>query len=96
MSQHIHFKFSITVHSDDLALIASMRGLAWFCQDEMNRQISVDGAKQEDWSRDNHEVKFYFTSKDNRQNFINVAINLFRQAWKIKNLSDDNPPTPQV
>jgi hypothetical protein len=95
MSQHKHFKFSITIQTDNFPIIASMRGLAWFCQNEINRQIAVAGSKEEDWKRDNHCVTFYFSSKANRDNFATVANNLFRPPWSIKELSDNNPPEPQ-
>lgn len=95
MSQHKYFNYSITIHSDDLALITSMRALAWFCQNEINRQIAVAGAKEEDWDREGHKVTFFFTSEHNRTVFLDESKRLFRPEWKISSQSNSILPKPQ-
>jgi hypothetical protein len=95
MSQHQFFKYSLTVKSDDLAFITSLRALAWYCQNEINRQIAVAGAKEVDWEKDGHQVTFYFTSDSNRQNFLKEVEKLFRPSLEIVNQSNTKIPKKQ-
>ena len=64
--------FGITIQSDDFAYIKRLRGLALFCQSEMNDETEAR-SMEEDWKRNKHKVSFHFTSEANRKNFLNVA-----------------------
>jgi hypothetical protein len=77
--------FSITIQSDDFAFIVRLRGLALFCQSEIDETSAH--SIEEDWKRDNHKVSFHFTSKTNRNNFIQVANGFSHPClWKIIDL----------
>jgi hypothetical protein len=79
-------KFSITVQSDDFPFIVRLRGLALFCQNEMNDETETR-SMEEEWLQRNHKVSFHFTSKENRSNFIQVAKEFSNpQLWKINEL----------
>jgi hypothetical protein len=78
--------FSITIQSDDFAFIKRLRGLALFCQSEMNDETEAC-SMEEDWKRDNHKASFHFTSKESRKNFIHVANGFSHPClWKIIDL----------
>jgi hypothetical protein len=89
--QHEHFKFSVVIQSKDLYMVSAMRGLAWQCQPQINRQISVAGASNEQWKTDNGAVTFYFTSPANRTVFLDEVSRLFKEGWE--KISEDNTKT---
>jgi hypothetical protein len=75
--------FDITIQSDDFAYIKRLRGLALFCQSEMNDETEAR-SMEEDWKRDNHKVSFQFPNKESRKNFIYVANEFSHPClWKI-------------
>jgi hypothetical protein len=94
MSKHHLFKYSVTIHSDDLYLVASLRGLTWQCQESINRQIAVANTKEADWKRDGHQVTFRFTSESYRETFLQQAENLFPAGWTKKGERPNDPAKP--
>ncbi len=82
MTQHDHFKFSVTIACKDLFMVSAMRGLAWQCQPEINRQISVAGASNDRWKASGGTVTFYFTSPANRTLFLAKSSEFFPFGWK--------------
>ena len=95
MRQHDHFKFSVIIHSEDLFMVSAMRGLAWQCQSEINRQISVAGASNDRWKRDSGKVTFYFTSSENRSVFLDHVNRLFKEGWKEIGRDNNTTAPPQ-
>lgn len=69
MSEHIKYKYSITVHSDDLAIINCLRSLSQFSQKTGNNRIPWGGTKDTDWKQNNHNVTFRFTTIEYREGF---------------------------
>jgi hypothetical protein len=95
MTQHKDYKFSVKIHSDDLALISSMRGLAWHCQFDGNKQISWGNIKERDWASAGHKATFHFSRQNYRDNFIREAKNLFHEnMWRIEDQSNNDPAEP--
>ena len=92
MSQKESFHFSVTIHSNNMALIAAMRGLAWWCQPEICRQTSVYGTTEPEWKRDGNKVTFHFTSESNRRAFIEESKKLFPANWEIAHQKENDPP----
>ena len=92
MGQKDRFRFSVTVLSDDLPVIAAMCGLAWFCQPEICRQTAVFRTTEDDWKRDSHHVTFHYTSEGNRQSFITESKRSFLGSWEITNQKSNDPP----
>jgi hypothetical protein len=95
MRQHEHFKFSVTIHCPDLFMISAMRGLAWQCQPEINRQISVSGASNAQWHRREGKATFYFTTRGNRIKFLAEASRLFKIGWEEIDQNDVKTAPPQ-
>jgi hypothetical protein len=92
MSQHADYKFSVTIHSDELALISYMRGLSEHCQIDGNKRIPWGNTKEKDWASANHQVTFHFNRQNHRDNFFNEAKNLFKETlWSIKGQSNNDP-----
>jgi hypothetical protein len=82
MNGHEHFRFSVTIRSEEFFIISAMRGLARACQPEINHQIAAAGAGKAQWKRQHCEVTFYFTCTSNRKDFIKESALLFRRGWE--------------
>ncbi|HZF02555.1 MAG TPA: hypothetical protein VE344_11765 [Methylomirabilota bacterium] len=92
MSQHKEYIFSVTIQSDDLGLICAMRGLAWHCQIDGNKQISWGNIKEKDWAAAGRKATFHFSRQNYRDNFVREAQILFRDGlWSVANQSNNDP-----
>jgi len=69
-------------------MLSAMRGLARQCQPQINRQIAVAGASNDEWKRNHGEATFYFTSTSNRTDFLTEVNLLFRTGWERTNRDD--------
>lgn len=69
MSGHENYRFSVSVFSDDLAVINCLRALSQFSQETGNNRIPWGGTKDSDWERDKHHVTFRFTCREYREGF---------------------------
>jgi hypothetical protein len=96
MSQHDNYKYSVTIRSDNLPLVASFRGLAWFCQTTGNRGIAWGGTGESEWRRDGHQVTFYFDHAAYRTVFFEHAGKLFPAEWEKIGERDDDPAKPAI
>ena len=59
---HADYKFSVTVKSDDIAVVNCLRALSQYSQQKGNNRIPWGGTKDADWRRDDNTVTFHFTS----------------------------------
>jgi len=76
------YKFSVTVHTDDLAVLYCLRGLTMHCQATGNARIPWGGTKRNDWQRDEHRVTFHF-QQVYREHFLRETERLFpNDLWK--------------
>jgi hypothetical protein len=66
MTDHALHRFSITIHTDDLAVVGCLRALAKFSQKTGNNQIPWGGTKDRDWRRDGRRVTFRFSAAQYR------------------------------
>ena len=94
MGKHHLFRFSVRVESDDIYIIAALRGLTWQCQETVSRQIPWANTGREDWKRDGNQVTFHFTSAEYRSDFLREAHNLLPDGWKEKGQDNNNPAKP--
>ena len=93
---HASYKFSITVHSDDLAVVNCLRSLSQYSQQSGNNRIPWGGTKDQDWKRDGHSVTFRFTTPAFRNGFLTEAKRLLPQGlWSVVRQSDNDPASPQ-
>ena len=77
MSDHSKYRFSITISSNDLAVINCLRSLAQFRQKTENNRIPWGGTKDKDWLSNNKQVTFHFSSIDYRELFVAEINRLF-------------------
>ena len=95
MTVHSDHRFSVTVHSDDLAVIGCLRALAKFAQATGNNNIPWGNTKDTDWKAANNRVTFRFTSASYRKNFLDQAGRLLlKDSWTTENQSDNDPAQP--
>ncbi len=96
MDIHSEYRFSVTIHSNDLAVVNCLRALSQYSQKSGNNRIPWGGTKDDDWKRDQSKVTFRFTTPEYRSGFVAEATRLLPYAlWAVVNQSDDDPAKPQ-
>jgi hypothetical protein len=95
MTSHSDHKFSITIHTDDLAVVNCLRALSKFSQKSGNNNIPWGRTKDKDWERAGHEVTFHFSSPDYRLGFLEELRRLLPATlWREMRQSDNHPAAP--
>ncbi|MGC3961562.1 MAG: hypothetical protein QM813_27650 [Verrucomicrobiota bacterium] len=85
-------KFSITCHTDDLAVVHCLRALCHFAEIAVKPQIAWGGTTIESWASSGKQVTLRFTSPHHRETFIREATRLLPAGiWKETARSDDDP-----
>jgi hypothetical protein len=96
MSEHQKYKFSVTIHTDDLAIVGCLRALSKFSQKTGNNQIPWGGTKGSDWKRAGNKVTFHFSAPQYRAGFLAELKRLLPgELWSVAATSDDHPARPQ-
>ena len=96
LSSHQDYKFSVTIHSQDLAVVNCLRALSQFSQQTGNNRIPWGGTKDHDWKRDGRRVTFHFGTPEYRSGFIAEAKRLLPQSlWSIVDQDDNDPAERQ-
>src|SRR6056297_3389337 len=96
MTDHRLHHYSVTIQSDDLAVVGCLRSLAQFSQKTGNNRIPWGGTKDADWRRDGKTVTFRFTSAAYREGFLAEAARLLPSGlWSVVSSTDDDPAKPQ-
>lgn len=86
MGEHHKYRYSITIQTDDLAVVNCLRALSQYSQKSGNNRITWGNTKDSDWEKNNHQVTFRFTSPKYRDGFLWKLI-AFCQKYFGKNLS---------
>ena len=95
-ASHADYHFSITVHTEDLALLGCLRALSAHAQTIGNSRIPWGGTKKTDWERNNHQATFRFSDQSFRDTFIREVERLLPKGlWNIVSKSDADPASPQ-
>ena len=93
---HASYKYSVTISSDDLALVNCLRALAQFNQKTGNARIPWGGTKESDWRNAGEKVTFRFNRPQYRTEFIADAKRLLpTEKWVEIVQSDNDPATRQ-
>jgi len=96
MTTHREHHFSITVHTDDIAILYCLRALADYCQETGNTRITWGGTKKEEWERGGKSVTFHFSSPAYRTKFSREAARVLpSDSWSKVRESDNDPAIPQ-
>lgn len=94
---HADYKYSITIKSDDLALVNCLRSLSQYSQQSGNNRIPWGGTKDQDWKRDGYSVTFRFTTPEYRLGFVTEARRLLSASlWSVVRENDNDPAYPQT
>jgi len=95
MTIHQDHKFSVTIHTDDLAVVNCLRALSKFSQKTGNNNIPWGGTKDKDWERDWHQVTFRFSSEEYRERFLSELKRLLPgQLWDEVLRNNNDPAKP--
>ncbi len=96
MSNHQLYKFSVTVETHDLAVVACLRSLAEHSQKTVNNRIPWGGTKEPDWRRSGHRVTFHFSTPEYRKGFLSEITRLLPASlFAAVAESDDDPAKSQ-
>lgn len=95
--EHKSFHFSVTLRSDDLAVIHCLRALAQYAQRDGNTRITWGGTKRKDWEENHHQITLRFTQPEYRHHFVAEADRLLPLgSWSEASRSDSDPASPQT
>lgn len=95
MGEHSKYKFSVTIHTDDLAVVNCLRALSQYSQKTGNNRITWGNTKDADWQAANHKVTFRFTSPEYRDYYLSEIQRLLPpQLWQEVVRSDNDPAKP--
>jgi len=95
MGEHQNYKFSITIHTKDLAVVNCLRALSQFSQKTGNNRITWGNTKDSDWKAAGNRVTFRFTSPEYRVCYLYEIKRLLpSELWKESGRSDNDPATP--
>jgi hypothetical protein len=95
MGEHYKYKYSITIHTDDLAVVNCLRALSQYSQKSGNNRITWGNTKDSDWKAANHRVTFRFTLPEYRDGYLYELKRLFpSEFWKEVGRSDSDPARP--
>ncbi len=93
MVERNQYRFSITIHTEELAVVNCLRALSQFSQKTENNRIPWRGTKDKDWQRDGKKVTFRFNKRDYRDGFIAVIEQVLRpNLCNVTTTRDDDPP----
>ena len=94
---HADYKFSITIKSDDLAVVNCLHSLSQFSQQSGNNRIPWGGTKDQNWNCDGHTVTFRFITPEYRSGFVVECQRLLPDAlWSVVRENNHDPAHPQT
>jgi hypothetical protein len=88
-------RYSVTVRTDDIAVLHMLRGLSQLCESGTYPQIAWGGTGADDWRRNGKEVTFRFTAPTDRNAFMAHGRRLLPGAWTMVATNDNDPATPR-
>jgi len=92
MTVYSEYRYSVTVQTDDLAVLHCLRAITAFAQETGNSRISWGNTKKSDWEHDGHRVTFHFTREAYRNTFLEEARRLLPKGlWVEESTSDSDP-----
>ena len=96
MGQHHLYRYSLSITTDDLAVVYCLRALSKYSQKTGNNNIPWGGTNDRQWEKRAHSATFFFSSPDYREGFLSEATRLLPHGlWQVVSSSDETPATPQ-
>ncbi len=84
MTNREEYRFTVTIHSDDLAVIYCLRALADYSQKTGNTRIVWGGTTKGDWASNGNRVTFRFTKSEYRASLLSEARRLLgEESWTV-------------
>jgi len=96
MSDRKDYKFSITIRTDDLAVVNCLRALSQYSQKTGNNRIPWGGTKDTDWKQNDNAVTFRFSQPEYREGFIDELKRLLPPNLWSESERSDNDPAKQI
>ena len=95
-TEHATYRFSVTIRSNDLAVVNCLRSLSQYSQKSGNNRIPWGGTTDANWKQHSNSVTFRFTSSAYREGFIAEAKHLLPVGlWTAIDQNDNDPAAPQ-
>ena len=95
MAQHAAYRFSVTIKTEDLAVLNCLRALSEFSQKSGNNRIPWGNTKDSDWSAAGDTATFHFSEPSFRDGFVFELSRLLpRDLWQEVRRSDTDPARP--
>ena len=92
MASHQDYKHSVTIHTDDLAIVNCLRALSQYSQRTGNNRIPWGNTKDLDWQNSNNYVTFRFSNPSYRDFFISEIKRILPlNLWDEVKMSDNDP-----
>ena len=96
LTTHADHHFSVTVKTDDVAVLHCLRALADYAQETGNKRIAWGGTTKDEWERSRHAVSFHFSHPTYRASFLREASRLFPAGlWQNVGEHDGDPAKPR-
>jgi hypothetical protein len=85
-------KYSVTVHTDDLAVVHCLRALCEFAEGGVKGQIGWGGTKRSEWEKAGNKITLRFSSPAFRTTFVEQAKRLLPvSSWREIARNDNDP-----
>jgi hypothetical protein len=95
MGEHHKYKYSVTIHTEDLAVVNCLRALSQYSQRTGNNRITWGNTKDSNWKVAGHRVTFRFTSPEYTDGYLYEVKRLLpSELWKESGRSDNDPAKP--
>jgi glycyl-tRNA synthetase alpha subunit len=91
MVQNADYHYSITVHTDNLAILYCLRALSMYAQRTGNLYKPWKKASKDSWEQQHHDVPLHFTSAQFRQDFEQAANEILAGRWSKVGENDNDP-----
>jgi hypothetical protein len=88
MMDDFKYHFTVTLKTDDEAVLHCLRGLSHYAQRTGKKMATWGGTGKGEWVRDHHCVKFRFSSDGYRNKFIEEASRLFSGKFEKVGVED--------
>jgi hypothetical protein len=96
MIERKDYRFSVTIYTDDLAVVNCLRALSQYSQKTENNRIPWGGTKDQDWKRNAHTVTFRFSQPAYREGFIKELNRLLPHGLFKEQRRSDNDPAKSI
>ena len=95
-SDYQRCRYSITCHTDDLAVVHCLRALCQFAEKGCRPQIAWGGTTESNWTAAGNQITLRFTSPSYRDVFVKEAEQLLSSgSWSEVCRSDNDPARRQ-